>query len=179
MNLTSVLLICLSFTTAFGYNILFMGPFPAPSHWMWLENFVDGLLERGHHVTVVTNYKRKIPHENCTELIIDPPYDIPKYCKYSVCILYSLWSELKVVQKSMYFCVSVGQGFCEFDNDFRLIFFLCGFWGWIFYHVSWEREMIYITFYTVWRDKLFVTNLTLYIWGVIYWLFEQIFYWVY
>lgn len=83
MHLTSVILVCLSVaSSAFGYNILFMGPFPAPSHWMWLESFVDGLLERGHHVTVVSNHKRKVPHENCTELIIDPPYDIPKYCEY-------------------------------------------------------------------------------------------------
>lgn len=81
MNFIGVLIIFLNISMAFGYNILFMGPFPAPSHWMWLENFVDGLLERGHHVTVVTNFKRKVPHENCTELIIDPPYDIPKYCK--------------------------------------------------------------------------------------------------
>ncbi|XP_075152982.1 UDP-glycosyltransferase family 301 member D1 [Haematobia irritans] len=62
-----------------GYNILFMGPFPAPSHWMWLEHFQRDLLERGHHITTVNNHPTKYPHTNLTEIIIDPMFDIPKY----------------------------------------------------------------------------------------------------
>ncbi|XP_017482517.1 PREDICTED: UDP-glucuronosyltransferase 2B13-like [Rhagoletis zephyria] len=62
-----------------AFNILFMGPFPAPSHWMWLEHFLRDLLERGHHVTAVTNHRSKYPHENLTEIIIEPKFDIPYY----------------------------------------------------------------------------------------------------
>ena len=69
------------FACCSGYNILFMGPFPAPSHWMWLEHFQRDLLRRGHHVTSVNNHPTKYPHPNLTEIIIDPKFDIPFYCK--------------------------------------------------------------------------------------------------
>lgn len=62
-------------------RILFMSPFPAPSHWMWLKHFQNDLLERGHHVTSITNYRAKEKHSNLTEIIIEPKYDIPYYCK--------------------------------------------------------------------------------------------------
>ncbi|XP_073825818.1 UDP-glycosyltransferase family 301 member D1 [Musca autumnalis] len=62
-----------------AYNILFMGPFPAPSHWMWLEHFQRDLLEKGHSVTSVNNHPTKHPHPNLTEIIIDPKFDIPYY----------------------------------------------------------------------------------------------------
>ncbi|KAI8130126.1 hypothetical protein FF38_01733 [Lucilia cuprina] len=62
-----------------GYNILFMGPFPAPSHWMWLEHFQKDLLKRGHHITSVNNHPTKTPHPNLTEIIIEPKFDIPKH----------------------------------------------------------------------------------------------------
>lgn len=64
-----------------AYRILFMGPFPAPSHWMWLEHFQNDLLGHGHHVTSITNYPAKQKHPNLTEIIINPRYDVPKYCK--------------------------------------------------------------------------------------------------
>ncbi|XP_017132690.1 UDP-glucosyltransferase 2 [Drosophila elegans] len=62
-----------------GYRILFMGPFPAPSHWLWLEHFQKDLLRQGHHVTSVNNHPTKQPHENLTEIIISPSFDIPKH----------------------------------------------------------------------------------------------------
>ncbi|KAH8295862.1 hypothetical protein KR018_004803 [Drosophila ironensis] len=62
-----------------GYRILFMGPFPAPSHWLWLEHFQRDLLRQGHHVTSVNNHPTKQPHENLTEIIINPSFDIPKH----------------------------------------------------------------------------------------------------
>ncbi|XP_013100404.2 UDP-glycosyltransferase UGT5 isoform X1 [Stomoxys calcitrans] len=71
-------ILCLA-NGAIGYNILFMGPFPAPSHWMWLEHFQKDLLERGHHITSVNNHPTKQPHPNLTEIIIDPMFDIPHY----------------------------------------------------------------------------------------------------
>lgn len=59
-------------------KILYLVPFPAPSHWFWLKNFSEELLKRGHHVTAVTNFKRPDPHSNYTEIIIDPPFNIPE-----------------------------------------------------------------------------------------------------
>uniref|UniRef100_A0A182PLS9 UDP-glycosyltransferases domain-containing protein n=1 Tax=Anopheles epiroticus TaxID=199890 RepID=A0A182PLS9_9DIPT len=62
-----------------GGKILFLVPFPAPSHWLWIEHFVKELLSRGHEVTAITNFPAKEPHRNYTEVLIDPPYDIPYY----------------------------------------------------------------------------------------------------
>uniref|UniRef100_A0A182KAS7 UDP-glycosyltransferases domain-containing protein n=1 Tax=Anopheles christyi TaxID=43041 RepID=A0A182KAS7_9DIPT len=60
-------------------KILFLVPFPAPSHWLWIEHFVKELLSRGHEVTAISNFPAKEPHRNYTEILIDPPYDIPYY----------------------------------------------------------------------------------------------------
>ncbi|XP_062551811.1 UDP-glycosyltransferase UGT5-like [Armigeres subalbatus] len=60
-------------------KILVLVPFPAPSHWLWLNHFVQELLERGHQLTAVTNFPAKSAHPNYTEILIDPPYDIPHY----------------------------------------------------------------------------------------------------
>lgn len=64
-----------------AYRILFLAPFPVPSHWMWLEHFVQEMLHRGHQVTALTNFVTKSPHANYTELIIDPPYDLYPVCE--------------------------------------------------------------------------------------------------
>ncbi|XP_055917568.1 UDP-glucosyltransferase 2 [Eupeodes corollae] len=71
------LLVLTQFSSA--YKILFMGPFPAPSHWLWLEHFVNELVSRGHQVTTITNFPSKQPNENLTEIILNPKFDIPKY----------------------------------------------------------------------------------------------------
>lgn len=64
-----------------GYRILFLAPFPVGSHWMWLNHFVKELLHRGHHVTALTNFPTKDPHQNYTEMIIDPPFHLLSVCK--------------------------------------------------------------------------------------------------
>lgn len=104
-----LLLLLQLFALSNALKFLYLVPFPAPSHWFWLKNFSEELLKRGHHVshflytgyllakrnknnhfcsinpmfqvTVITNFKRAAPHANYTEIIIDPPYNIPKYCK--------------------------------------------------------------------------------------------------
>lgn len=60
-------------------KILVLVPFPAPSHWLWLDHFVQELLHRNHQVTAITNFPTKAQHPNYTEILIDPPYDIPHY----------------------------------------------------------------------------------------------------
>ena len=64
-----------------AYRILFLAPFPVPSHWLWLDHFVREMLDRGHQVTALTNFATKTPHANYTELIIDPPYDLYPTCE--------------------------------------------------------------------------------------------------
>ncbi|XP_011210092.2 UDP-glucosyltransferase 2 [Bactrocera dorsalis] len=65
--------------TCTSYRILFMGPFPAPSHWMWMEHFLKDLLQRGHQVTTLTNHPAKQAHPNLTEIIIDPKLNIAEH----------------------------------------------------------------------------------------------------
>ncbi|XP_018789095.1 PREDICTED: UDP-glucuronosyltransferase 2B13-like [Bactrocera latifrons] len=66
--------------SAYGtYNILFMCPFPAPSHWMFMEHFLAPLLQRGHHVTTLTNHPAKQTHPNLTEILIEPPLNLAYY----------------------------------------------------------------------------------------------------
>ncbi|XP_011194876.2 UDP-glucosyltransferase 2 [Zeugodacus cucurbitae] len=65
--------------TCTSYRILLMGPFPAPSHWMWMEHFLKDLLQRGHQVTTLTNHPAKQAHANLTEIIIDPKLNIAEH----------------------------------------------------------------------------------------------------
>ncbi|XP_055548557.1 UDP-glycosyltransferase UGT5-like isoform X2 [Wyeomyia smithii] len=60
-------------------KILVLVPFPASSHWFWLHHFVVELLDRGHQVTAITNFAATEPHPNYTEVVIDPPFDMPYY----------------------------------------------------------------------------------------------------
>ncbi|XP_054744472.1 UDP-glycosyltransferase UGT5-like [Anastrepha obliqua] len=62
-----------------SYNILFMCPFPAPSHWMWMEHFLQELLRRGHQVTALTNHPVKQQHSNLTQIIIEPHFNLTHY----------------------------------------------------------------------------------------------------
>ncbi|XP_058448414.1 UDP-glycosyltransferase UGT5-like [Malaya genurostris] len=66
-------------STARCSKILVLVPFPAPSHWLWLQHFVHELLDREHEVTAITNFAATEQHANYTEILIDPPYDIPYY----------------------------------------------------------------------------------------------------
>lgn len=79
-----LLVLCSALIPCDAYRILFLAPFPVPSHWMWLDHFVREMLNRGHHVTALTNFQTKAPHANYTELIIDPEYNLYPVCEYSV-----------------------------------------------------------------------------------------------
>lgn len=60
-----------------------MVPFPGPSHWFLLQNFVKALVDRGHEVTAIVNKKiTDFNSPNYTEVLIDPPYDLTKVCMY-------------------------------------------------------------------------------------------------
>lgn len=64
---------------AFGANILYIDSIPSPSHRIWNEVVVGGLLQNGHNVTLIGYFDAKIKSPNYTVLTID--------CKYVESIL--------------------------------------------------------------------------------------------
>uniref|UniRef100_A0A182NI27 UDP-glucuronosyltransferase n=1 Tax=Anopheles dirus TaxID=7168 RepID=A0A182NI27_9DIPT len=71
--LVCLLVACLQ--TSDGARILSVNVFPGRSHWVMISSILEELLDRGHEVTVITNYARKEPHPNLTEIVIAPIYD--------------------------------------------------------------------------------------------------------
>lgn len=69
-------------SVANGYKILFLVPFPGPSHWFLLQNFAKELVNRGHEVTAVVNKPiANFKSSNYTEILINPPFDFSTICK--------------------------------------------------------------------------------------------------
>lgn len=63
--------------TASGSRILFLAPFHAKSHWLFLQRFVSALLDRGHHVTCITSTPYDgLNKANYTEILVDPPLNM-------------------------------------------------------------------------------------------------------
>uniref|UniRef100_A0A182R101 UDP-glucuronosyltransferase n=1 Tax=Anopheles farauti TaxID=69004 RepID=A0A182R101_9DIPT len=73
--LSLVCLLAAYLQTSDGARILSVNVFPGRSHWMMISSILEELLDRGHEVTVITNYARKEPHPNLTEIVIAPVYD--------------------------------------------------------------------------------------------------------
>ncbi|KAK9745657.1 hypothetical protein QE152_g6684 [Popillia japonica] len=68
------LLVILSATVlnaALGANILFVTVLPSPSHHIWHETIVEGLLRNGHNVTLIGHGKPAIKSANYTMLQIE------------------------------------------------------------------------------------------------------------
>ncbi|XP_062551814.1 LOW QUALITY PROTEIN: UDP-glycosyltransferase UGT5-like [Armigeres subalbatus] len=59
-----------------NYKVLFLVPFPGPSHWLMLKHFIRELTERGNEVTCITSFKFGETIHNYTEVLIDPAYPI-------------------------------------------------------------------------------------------------------
>ncbi|KAG4072142.1 hypothetical protein HA402_015641, partial [Bradysia odoriphaga] len=67
-----------------GYKILFLVPFPGPSHWFLLQSFVKELVNRGHHVTAIVNKPiTAFKSPNYTEVLINPSFDITTVFSYT------------------------------------------------------------------------------------------------
>lgn len=79
---TTIVVLCGLVSFVSGYNILFLTPFNGKSHWILMETIIESLLNRGHTVTTVTNFKWNGPKSsNYTEILIDPPLDFESYSK--------------------------------------------------------------------------------------------------
>lgn len=65
---------CALIASVQGHKILVLVPFNGKSHWVYMQVFIEALLDRGHEVTTVTSFSmgdQKIA--NYTEILIDPP----------------------------------------------------------------------------------------------------------
>ncbi|XP_021696236.1 UDP-glucuronosyltransferase 2B1 [Aedes aegypti] len=87
-------------------RILGVFVFPSRSHWMMIDSILNGLLDRGHQVTVIANHPLSRKHENYTDLRVSPIYD---FWKKSVKVdsLYDL-TEISIHQMLMNFLYSLG-----------------------------------------------------------------------
>lgn len=75
-------MLCLSLHIVGSYKILFLAPFNAKSHWLFLENFVKALLQRQHEVTCITSISLSgTQPANYTEVLIEPPLDFEAISK--------------------------------------------------------------------------------------------------
>lgn len=52
----------------YAANILAITPIAAASHWNVMSSVLEVLVNRGHRITVVSPFPRKVPHENYTEI---------------------------------------------------------------------------------------------------------------
>lgn len=74
--------LCTLSTLVLGSKILVLVPANGKSHAMYLKVFVEELIGRGHEVTCVTSYSMGQTHDNYTEILIDPPFNMQKLGKY-------------------------------------------------------------------------------------------------
>ncbi|XP_026808298.1 UDP-glucuronosyltransferase 1-7-like isoform X1 [Rhopalosiphum maidis] len=85
-------------------KILAITPIAGASHWNVMSSILEVLLNRGHSITVVTPFLRKIPHENYTEI------DMSKLIPFAIA---SPWETVVGVYKPPVKCL-------QFLNDVQL-----------------------------------------------------------
>lgn len=62
-----------------------MVPINGKSHWNYMQVFIKEFLRRGHEVTSITSIAMGgKKHENYTEVLIDPPFNIRGFSEYSI-----------------------------------------------------------------------------------------------
>ncbi|XP_065082698.1 UDP-glycosyltransferase UGT5-like [Ochlerotatus camptorhynchus] len=106
-KLFPLLLLCaLSWHHSHSSRILAVFVFPGRSHWMMIDAILNGLLDRGHHITAIANYPLSRQHENYTDLRVAPIYD---FWKNSVKVesLYDL-TDISIHRMLMDFLFSLG-----------------------------------------------------------------------
>lgn len=66
--LLCILLVLATTDTIGAAKILAITPIGGTSHWNVMSSVLEVLLNRGHSITVVSPFPRKIPHENYTQI---------------------------------------------------------------------------------------------------------------
>lgn len=68
-----------------AYKVLVLCPMNGRSHFLYMSTFVEALLGRGHEVTYLTsNSHHNLKLANYTEVLIDPPFNVPSKCKLNL-----------------------------------------------------------------------------------------------
>lgn len=98
-NIRFILVLSILVTVGNSYKVLFLAPFNGKSHWIYLQNFVRALLNRGHEVTFLTSIPLDdIKSSNYTQILIDPPLDLAALSKRNYTFFYEKivwWYELQ------------------------------------------------------------------------------------
>lgn len=71
MKLFQVLLLYIWYQNVQSYNILAVLPAPSKSHYYIGQSLMEGLVENGHHVTVISSFQENRPIENYTEIFLE------------------------------------------------------------------------------------------------------------
>lgn len=97
-NFSNFLLLCALISITSGSNILFLAPFTAKSHWLYLQSFVKALLEHGHHITCITSNPFDDQNQiNYTEILIDPPLNMETIRKIDFDIkIYNFMKKIRI-----------------------------------------------------------------------------------
>jgi len=82
-----MLLVLAATDTISAAKILAITPIAGASHWNVMSSVLEVLLNRGHTITVVSPFLRKIPHENYTEI------DVSKLVPFAIA---SPWETVKI-----------------------------------------------------------------------------------
>lgn len=75
-----LMLLSLSLPLINAYNILVVAPVPLVGHWLYVEEFIKELLERGHKVEAIVNYSVRRGHENYTGTTV-PLFNVNDHCE--------------------------------------------------------------------------------------------------
>lgn len=69
-------------------EVLAITPIGASSHWNIMSAVLEALLKKGHKITVVSPFPRKVSHENYTEI------DVSKLVPFAIA---SPWKTVKII----------------------------------------------------------------------------------
>lgn len=87
MNTFSMLIgVLIVLSSVDAHNILVIAPHPIPGQWLYFEEFIRELCNRGHKVSGVTSYNLRQKHENFTGYIV-PAMNVETLCKNQNCAL--------------------------------------------------------------------------------------------
>lgn len=137
----TVLFVLALMQLANAYEILFLTPFNAKSHWILMERIIETLLNRQHHVTTITNFKWNGPKPaNYTEILIDPPLNFESYSKEWTSLHYlhsfnnsmcsCIYNHFRISRRAVQICCSVSISQCLWiSRVLSNISWLCAIYG--------------------------------------------------
>lgn len=108
-----------------AYKVLVLCPMNGKSHFLYMSTFAHALLDRGHEVTYLTSGSLShLKLANYTEVLIDPPFNVPSKCRFGVILFYFkvIFRPNPISLVSQKYLMDVGSG-----SALTNIYFLTGF----------------------------------------------------